>query len=366
MPNEVSESPVDEVLAVDDLLTEEGDAEVQPLRYAISSYGVDYDVEGLVRRIQKGDIYVPTFQRGFVWDIKLASRFIESLLLGLPVPGIFLSKESDTNKLLVVDGQQRLMSLRYFYEGVWQPTKVEFALKSVQAQFEGRSYKTLSEDDRRALDNSILHATVFKQDEPSQDESSVYEVFERLNSGGRQLTPQEIRSAVHHDSGFRQLLERLNATPNWREIYGPIDSRLRDQELILRFLALRFGRSDYAAPMVAFLNDFMGKHKNPPKDQELQMEASFKEAIALILRSVGRGAFRPVRTLNAAVFDSVMVGTSERLSRGDVTDGPTYRESYVALISNKTYLDYCARGTASEERVRQRLKMAIEAFNAVP
>jgi hypothetical protein len=89
---------------LDDQRTDEGDAqEVQPFRYAISSYGADYPVDGLVKRIRDGAIYVPKFQREFVWDVKDASRFVESLLLGLPVPSIFLSKELDTGKLLVVD-----------------------------------------------------------------------------------------------------------------------------------------------------------------------------------------------------------------------------------------------------------------------
>jgi hypothetical protein len=357
---------VEEPLAVEDILTELGEPEVAPLRYSISSYGADYDVDGLVRRIQKGDIYVPPFQRGFVWDIKQASRFIESLLLGLPVPGIFLSKESNTNKLLVVDGQQRLMSLRSFYEGIWQPTKVEFGLKAVQPRFEERTYKSLDEDDRRALDNSILHATVFKQDEPSEDESSVYQVFERLNSGGRQLTAQEIRSAVHHDTDFRQMLETLNEFPDWRSIYGKSDVRFRDQELILRFLALRFGRANYTAPMVGFLNTFMGKNKSLSETEKAVMESAFKDAVSLIWSTVGRSAFRPTRILNAAVFDSVMVGTSERLLAGEISDHPAYVRAYQTLVANKSYLEFCARGTASEERVKQRLKLAIGAFEPVP
>ena len=352
---------------LEDSLTETGEPEVPPLRYSISSYGADYDVFGLVRRIQKGDVYVPSFQRGFVWDLKLGSRFIESLLLGLPVSGIFLSEESETNKLLVVDGQHRLTTLRYFYEGIWQPTKSEFAMKSVQPQFEGKTYDSLAYADRRTLDNSILHATVFKQDEPSQDESSVYQqVFERLNSGGRQLTSQEIRSAVHHDSAFRKLLEELNDVNEWRSIYGKPELRLRDQELILRFLALRFDRDQYAAPMVSFLNGFMGKNKNLSAARAKEMENTFKETVAFILGSLGKSAFRPTRVLNAAVFDSVMVGTAERLVPGRISDPLAYSISYKALIADKTYLDFCAKGTASEERVRQRLKLAIEAFSSVP
>ena len=192
---------------LEDRRTEEGDAEeVQPFRYAISSYGADYPVDSLVKRIREGAIYVPKFQREFVWDLKDASRFVESLLLGLPVPSIFLSKEWDTGKLLVVDGQQRLLSLRYFYDDIWGPTGKEFRLKGVQSEFEGRTYSTLRDEDRRQLDDAILHAIVFKQDEPSEDESSVYEVFQRLNTGGKKLTPQEVRSAVHHSGRIRDLL----------------------------------------------------------------------------------------------------------------------------------------------------------------
>ena len=67
------------------------DETVPPIRYNISSYGADFDVRGLVQRLKRGDIVIPGFERPFVWDQKMASQFIESLLLGLPVPGIFLA-----------------------------------------------------------------------------------------------------------------------------------------------------------------------------------------------------------------------------------------------------------------------------------
>src|SRR5688572_4513142 len=168
--------------------------EVIPFKYSITSYGADYPVDGLVKRISSGDIIIPRFQRGYVWSLKEASRFVESLLLGLPVPSIFLSKESDTQKLLVIDGQQRLQTLRYFYDGIWLPTRKEFALKGVPSKFEGTTYKGLAEDDRRRLNDSIIHAIVVKQDEPSDDSSSIYHIFERLNTSGVSLTAQEIRT----------------------------------------------------------------------------------------------------------------------------------------------------------------------------
>lgn len=356
-----------EQIELEDQRTDEGDAaEVQPFRYAISSYGADYPVDGLVKRIRDGAIYVPKFQREFVWDIKDASRFVESLLLGLPVPSIFLSKEWDTGKLLVVDGQQRLLSLRYFYDGIWEPTGKEFRLKGVQPEFEGRTYSTLREEDRRQLDDAILHAIVFKQDEPSEDESSVYEVFQRLNTGGKKLTPQEVRSAVHHSGRIRDLLEELNHYPPWREIYGPEDPRMRDQELILRFLALLNEGDNYQKPMVAFLNSYMGKNKDLSDQDAAVMAKRFRGAIDLILQPIGKRAFRPVRALNAAVFDAVMVGTAKRLGNGPVTSIQAFREAYDALLSNQEFLDACGRGTASGERVRKRLELATAAFSQVP
>jgi hypothetical protein len=362
--------PADLELETEDLedqRTDEAEAvEVLPFRYAISSYGADYPVDSLVKRLRDGSIYVPKFQRGFVWDIKDASRFVESLLLGLPVPSIFLSKEFDTGKLLVVDGQQRLLSLQYFYDGTWEPTTREFRLKGVQPEFEGRTYVTLRDEDRRRLDDSILHATVFKQDEPSDDESSVYEVFERLNTGGKKLTPQEIRSAVHHSGRIRDLLAELNRYPSWRAIYGPEDARMRDQELILRFLALQFDGQNYERPMVAFLNSFMGKNKGLSEEQASVMRRSFCDAVDLVSQSIGDRAFRPVRALNAAVFDSVMVGTAKRLQEGPVHDLTAYKGAYEELLNNQQFLDASGRGTASGERVRKRLELAIGAFAQVP
>jgi Protein of unknown function DUF262 len=364
MPADLEMEPLE--VDLEDQRTDEGDAlEVQPFRYAISSYGADYPVDSLVKRIRDGAIYVPKFQREFVWEVKDASRFVESLLLGLPVPSIFLSKEWDTGKMLVVDGQQRLLSLRYFYDGTWEPSDKEFRLKGVQPEFEGRTYSTLHDEDRRQLDDAILHAIIFKQDEPSDDESSVYEVFQRLNTGGKKLTPQEVRSAVHHSGRIRDLLSELNQYPAWRKIYGPEDPRMRDQELILRFLALLNEGENYQKPMVNFLNSYMGKNKNLSDQNAATMTNSFCGAIDLLLQSIGTRAFRPVRALNAAVFDSVMVGTAKRLENGPLTDIKVFREAYDGLLSNQSFLDACGRGTASGERVRTRLELATNAFASV-
>lgn len=109
---------LEEANSIDD---SESDDTVAPEKYDITSFGADYDVEGLVRRLQRGDIFIPSFQRNYVWNQNLASRFIESLLLGLPIPGIFMAREAESNKLIVIGGQQRLRTLQFFYNGFFKP-----------------------------------------------------------------------------------------------------------------------------------------------------------------------------------------------------------------------------------------------------
>jgi hypothetical protein len=344
---------------IDQILEE--DEEVVPFKYSITSYGSDYPVDGLVKRVRAGDIIVPKFQRGYVWSLREASRFVESLLLGLPVPSIFLSKETESQKLLVIDGQQRLLTLRHFYEGIWPVTRKEFALKGAPGRFEGQTYKSLPSEDRRRLDDSIIHAIIIKQDEPSDDESSIYHVFERLNTSGVSLTAQEIRAAIYHGP-FSDLLKELNGVPSWRAIYGSVNKLMRDQELILRFLALNFNADGYSRPMKAFLNTFMGKNRHLTRITKEQFVSAFVPTIEVVHKEIGNRAFRLSKVLNAAVFDSVMLGIARRLTRGPMSDQELLRQRYADLLKNREFLAVTERATADEESVSRRLKLATKAF----
>lgn len=353
MPEEAP-TEIDEVEIED----QTGDDEL-PFRYAISSYGADYPVDGLVKRLREEAIFVPTFQRSYVWSIRDASRFVESLLLGLPVPGVFLSKEDETNKLLVIDGQQRLLSLQFFYDRVFDPTGREFKLEGVQDQYEGRTYETLEIEDRRHLDDSIIHATVMRQDIPSDDDSSIYHVFERLNTGGKLLSGQEIRASLYHGP-FNNMLAKLNEDEDWRTIFGRVNRRLRDQELILRFFALKHDGDSYSRPLKGFLNRFMKKNRKFGVVDQETFESEFRRTVEVVRQSIER-PFRPERVLNAAILDSVMVAVSEGLDQG-VLDEEKVEDGYQLLLDNPEYLASTKGNTASEEQVERRLRLAREAF----
>lgn len=358
--------------AVDDL---DELSEVLPTAFSITSYGADYPVDGLVKRIAEGDIVIPLFsmepeegqttvgfQREFVWKKSQADRFIESLLLGLPVPSIFLVKEPN-GKFLVLDGQQRLRTLESFYSGVFQGR--EFKLTEVQEPWVEKTYKTLHPEDRRRLDNSILHAIVVRQDEPTEDQSSIYLIFERLNSGGTILQPQEIRVALYHGS-FAALLSTLNDNPDWRALYGRKNSRLKDIELILRFFALYFHAGSYKPPMKAFLNRYMAANRNLDKQPESALRTIFEASVNAIRNGIGPRAFRPFGgAVNAAVLDSVMYGVASRLSLGAIADDRSLSAPFDQLLKTNEYIRAITQATANEESVRARLDATRRAFTAV-
>ena len=350
--------------------TDESD-EPSTYRYRITAYGADYPVDALVKRIDSKDIIVPTFdpettfenitgfQRHFVWTKSQSDRFIESLLLGLPVPGIFLVVQQD-GRLLVLDGQQRLRTLYSFYTGILGGK--QHALGKVQKEFEGKTYKMLDAEDRRRLDDSIIHATVVRQDEPSDDQSSVYMVFERLNTGGTALHPQEIRVALYSGS-FMNFLRGVNEFGAWREIYGQKSKRFRDQELILRFFALLYRSGSYQRPMKDFLNDYASANREFQLRSKEEMESIFKNTITTVRQSLGPKAFRLQNAINVAVMDSMLVGIASRInSRGPIRDLEGVARKYKDLIEDKGFYQTVESNTTDEKSVAARLEATKQAM----
>lgn len=358
-PNDIDE--------VEESVTDE--EEYYPVEYSISSYGADYPVDGLVKRIVAGNIYIPRFQRGYVWNLHRASRFVESLLLGLPVPAIFLSKEQETNKMLVIDGQQRLRTLQFFYNGIFEPTDRAFKLKNVHQRFADSTYESLSEDDRLRLDDSILHAIIIKQDrpeaEPGSEPSSVYHIFERLNTGGVLLHPQEIRTCICHGP-FVELLEMLNKDPNWRNLFGNVSSRMRDRELILRFFAIYFNHDKYTKPMKEFLTQFFADKRYIEKEDSAKYSKLFAKTCEVCNNHIGRRAFKPRNAVNAALCDSVMFGIAQRLKKGTISDPIKLKASYDRLIAEERFQKTISSATTDDSNVTERLKLAKEFFSECP
>ena len=339
--------------------TEEPEEEEQDLiRYEISSYPSDMTLQVYRDKWKAHQLITPEFQREYIWDQTRASKLIESFLLGLPVPGVFLYKERATKKLLIIDGQQRILSAIRFFEGHFNDQV--FRLKNVCPKWEGKAFRDLSEPDQRDLDDTVLRATVVQQLDPN-DNTSIYHIFERLNTGGVKLSPMEIRKCVYSGEFFK-LLEYLNRNTSWRAILGKdhSDKRLRDVELVLRFLAMRDGWKDYEKPMKSFLNNYMIAKRELERGEIEKIGDMFERTCVNVIKHLGEKPFHfRSGALNPGLLDVIMV----MMSLAKTSDVIASKKRFENLLSDRAFLDsIITRSTSDTLIVKQRFERARKAM----
>lgn len=325
--------------------------------YNLSSYGIDFDVSGLVRRMNAGSIYLPDFQRNYVWDAKRASKFIESLLLGLPIPSVCLHKEED-NKQIIIDGFQRLETIRSFYRKEF-PDGRKFLLNGVNEIYDGKSIDDLDDDMRLKLDDTLIHATVVKADEP-QDENynAVYLIFERLNTGGINLAPQEIRACVYHGS-FQEVIKHLSENETYISLFRISSKRKKNQEIILRLLSLCLSYNSYSGNMKQFLNGFMSEYKNQTLENMSGVIKCF-EASMNTISCLDETIYKPNGILNLAILDAIFVGTYRRLLKKTIDNIESYKKQIVEMVSSSDFMKNIETGkTHHTAPLKERIEMAI-------
>lgn len=320
------------------------------LKYEIINYPADTTLKGYLDLWNNGQLVVPEFQREYVWDQQKASKLIESFLLGLPVPGVFLFKPKDSTKFQIVDGQQRIMSaIKFLVEDF--DGKGFFRLKGVQKEFEGKRFSEFSEDEQFKISNSVLRATIIQQLSP-KDNTSIYQIFERLNTGGINLNPMEVRQSVSHGP-LVGLLKEMNRQREWRELLGKPrhDKRLRDVELILRVLALRDWRDRYEKPMKGFLNDYM-EHQRSNEPAYPEIRETFSWAVNEARKQLGPSPFHLRGRLNYGVLDSVLVALMTNRSAVEL------EKKYKALLKDQLYLHAVSFNTSDYAEINMRIDIA--------
>ena len=361
--------------------------------YDITAVPNDFNVAVIISFIDSGSIRIPGFQRNFVWDLARASRLIESLLLGLPVPQVFLYQR-DNDPLLLIDGQQRLMTLYYFVKGRFPKRDARARIRELfdesgflpesilqdddlfsdfrlslkdpggepeaQSPFHGKKYATLG-DDRRALDLRTVRNVVIKQVRPTEDHSSMFEIFNRLNSGGVNLSAQELRMSLYNSAFLRRLL-KMNRKSSWRRLLQreELDVRFKDVEILLRSFALLLWIHEYNPSMVKFLNRF-ARHCQPFNSERIdQLERLFDEFLEACSNLPDRvfmvnGSSR----FNMALFEVVFAETL-RAKLGDeaIAVGTLRPEDISAIDHEPMFREALMEGTTKPEKVRARLQSA--------
>ncbi len=343
---------------VDDQVSEE--TETSTVEFNIIVTSSDLTLELLANKFDSSDIVIPDYQRKFIWDIRRASTLIESFAIGLPVPQVFFYENQD-GQLEVIDGQQRITSIAYFFSGFFGPEDEKgnrkiFRLKGLEQRkdLEGMSFTDLDERTKRKLKNASLRVVTVRQLSPdSAQPESVYHIFERLNTGGQPLNAQEIRNVVYRGTILAKL-EQLNSNEHWRNIYGKPDPdpKQRDIELILRLFALYENAKAYKPPMKDFLSREMANNRDFDSERAVRFSDTFTRAAELVDLNIHR-PFRPKGLLNAATMEAVMVALMEQIDENGLD-----QTSYTELIQDEGFLRTITSNTTSLENVSSRKSIA--------
>lgn len=282
------------------------------IEYDIASYPSDFTLDNLYSQWGKNSIVIPDFQREYVWSIRQASLLIDSFMMGLPVPPVFLYLGED-NKYLVIDGQQRLLSVFFFFEGYFGQSshgkRKVFKLEGLDEsiRYANKTFAEFTDDDRRKLEGSVLRAINIRQINPMDHNTSAYHIFERLNTGGTPLKPQEIRNCVFAGD-FVPILKELNLDDSWRQIIGKptLDKYQKDVELVLRLFAFAdAGAASYESPMKEFLNRSMEKNRAGNSPNAVEFKRRFPIVCRYIVDIFGAKPFHVRGPINTAYLDSV-------------------------------------------------------------
>ena len=216
-------------------------------RYQINTFTQDRAIETLLKWYKNGKLILPEFQREFVWSYSNSCRLIESILLNLPIPNIFLFKIKDTEgeKFLLIDGLQRITTISQYVEGTWVQGDVskKFRVQSPNEKWNRKTFDKLADEDQQFIYDYSIGTTIFESSSGNEiDQSNViFSVFERINTGSERLSDQEIRNAVYGGE-LLSVLKDVISNADYSKLIekdGNLQKRGKNIELMLRFIAYK-------------------------------------------------------------------------------------------------------------------------------
>jgi len=376
-----------------DIEHEEEEVAIKP--YEVDCLPNDYNITSLISLIERGYLKIPSFQRNYVWKKDMASKFIESIIIGLPIPQIFMF-ERGRNNFLVIDGQQRLVTIylfrnqrfpkndngrsilrKYLSVGKQVPSSElssddfeDFKLKLPTTTDEKNlldkvKYDTLptsnSFDFKGEFDfNRTIRTITIKQKLPSEGHTSMFEIFSRLNSGGVMLKPQEIRMSIFYSPFYERVVDDLNLHTAWRKFLDKKqpDLHMSEVEVLVRAFAMLEMGSSYKSPMRNFLNRF--------SEAAMLFEQSKIETMCSLFNDfwhscelLDKNAFKNDKNkFVISLFDAVFVSVCEVIQREGLNGRKITPASLLSLKKNSSFFDASQGSTASVSSVSTRLAEA--------
>lgn len=379
-----------------DFFEEEKEIEEEDIvEYDITTSPRDLTPASIVDMIDSGIMEVPLFQRNYVWDIKKASRLVESLILGLPVPELFFYSEGDENTTYkIIDGQQRLLTIYFFVKGrfpkntdsrllIRENLNTDNDFESLMAdnsifqdftlnlnsddsqkasRYHGKKFATLDKDTQIKFRlRRYLRTVVVRQNKPDNNNSSMFEIFNRLNTGGTPLNHQEIRASLYYCE-FYEMMMQLNNENKWRELLGKPtkDLHCTDIELILRSMALLQDGNSYSPKMVSFLNTYSQKSKSFTDAHIVYLQKLFLSFIDAC-SELGNKAFFRNNRFSKTLFESVFVAVCRpSFEKQLLVKQKINKSSFEKLKEDVGFISFLQSGSSSSDNIRGRITRASQ------
>lgn len=315
----------------------------------------------LINRLKHGEIGTPEFQRNSdLWTPKVMSRLIESILLKLPLP-IFYFDVSDPDKWQVVDGLQRLSTIKRFF------VKKDLRLKNLQflSELNGKNYDDLERNFQRTIDET---AFITYQIEAQTPKEVRYSIFNRINTGGTPLNAQEIRQALNQGEGL-QFLKEICTDELFINIVGVDSKRMLDRELTLRFFAFQLIDYQKFNSMREFLDDAMAKLSTQTPEQLVNLKNKFLNTLKFSEEILGHGHrfsrsiianSNGTKRLNQSLFDVITVCFSEIENRDRFLDKKdTFMKKFKQLLQDEKgeFLNSITLGTSAKSSIEARFRI---------
>lgn len=362
----------DELKNFDDKFSKEEETiEIPQEIRKINTQAYDKSVSDLYRMMSDGDINLnPEYQRNYIWDNKRASLLIESIILNVPIPVVYVSQEED-DSWTVIDGLQRLNSIKRYFDR-------DFKLSGLQilSELNRSDIKSLNPKAVRVLKNGLLRIIVISYD---SHEDIKYDVFMRLNRGAVKLNEQELRNCLYRGN-LNQTLKELTGNPQYLELLNLKEphKRMNDCELILRFFALNGNWTPgeeqiehYKGRMKTFLNDFMIRNKKVTNERIEKYKETFNETVDKVYSIIGTKAFRRINengdyetSFNRSIMDILMTSFS-RFDKATLENKKTEINSKLKdlIINDKEFSDSITIGTSDVKVINYRLNRWYNELN---
>ncbi len=298
------------------------------------------------------------FQRKLVWKVEAKSRFIESILMGFPLPPFYLNARGEDGSYVIIDGLQRTSALRDYLED-------QFTLQGLHSlqQFNGSKFSDLPIALRTKIEDKGLNVYILKHTTPLR---VIYELFDRLNTGGTSLSRQEVRNGIFVGKST-VLLKKLSEQPSFQTAINTSisDNRMKDREIVLRYLAFRNrGYEAYETDLSPFLEETM-KILNKMTDADIaNWSKDFERTMKWSLKIFDKQNFRiPNKNgqngmLNVAVLESVACTLAACEDAFLEKNQLVIRNNYDILVKNEDYLNAVRTQTSNKAKVIQRFKLA--------